>query len=112
MRRTYVALAMPKFEFWADYILNDALHSMGMVAAFNSADANFAGLSSAPDLFIEQVIHKTFIAVHEFGTEAAAVTAVVMLPTSVAADKPKPLLFKADHLGIPPTARFCLRVAS
>jgi len=96
MERTRVALAMPKFEFQGDYTLKEALMSMGMLIPF-SDDADFSGLSPTP-LLIDKVLHKTFIAVDEFGTEAAAVTAIVMLPTSVETEKPpRPRLFKADH---------------
>jgi len=78
-------------------LLNDALKSMGMLAPFNANDADFSGLSSSSDLFIDQVLHKTFIAVDEFGTEAAAVTAIVMRTTSAGRPQPTPILFKADH---------------
>jgi len=99
MERTRVALAIPKFEFWGDYELNDALKSMGIVAPFSPEDADFTGLSTSVDLFISTVIHKTFIAVDESGTEAAAVTAIVMEPTSIGNPDalPLPVLFKADH---------------
>eukprot|EP00927_Polykrikos_kofoidii_P025371 TRINITY_DN22806_c0_g1_i1.p1 TRINITY_DN22806_c0_g1~~TRINITY_DN22806_c0_g1_i1.p1 ORF type:complete len:494 (-),score=65.32 TRINITY_DN22806_c0_g1_i1:256-1527(-) len=97
MQRAYVALAIPKFEFRAGYELNNALKSMGMVAPFSAEDADFTGLSTSTDLFISKVIHKTFIAVDEFGTEAAAVTAIVMEVTSVGDQDPTPVLFKADH---------------
>jgi len=97
MTSTYIALALPKFEFFADYELNDVLKSMGMMVPFED-NADFSGLSSSAALKIDKVIHKTFIAVDEFGTEAAAVTAIVMRVTSAnPPSRPTPLLFKADH---------------
>jgi len=98
MEHTHIALSLPKFEFTADYLLNDALKSMGMLVPFSSGDADFTGVSASTDLFISKVIHKTFIAVDEFGTEAAAVTAIVMgRIESVGTPDPTPMLFKADH---------------
>ncbi len=67
---------MPKFKFDYDRSLGDDLQAMGLEIAF-SGDADFSGMSNIP-LFIDKVIHKTYIGVNEEGTEAAAVTAVVM----------------------------------
>lgn len=72
-----VNLTMPKFEFTADFSLNDALSQLGMPVAFTS-DADFSGMTGNRDLFISNVVHKAFVAVDEAGTEAAAATAVVM----------------------------------
>ena len=54
---------------------------MGMGIAFSDS-ADFSGINPDRDLFINRVIHKTFIEVSEEGTEAAAVTIVEMLGTS------------------------------
>jgi serine protease inhibitor len=67
---------MPKFKFDYDRSLGDDLKAMGLEIAF-SGNADFSGMSDIP-LFIDKVIHKTYIGVNEEGTEAAAVTAVVM----------------------------------
>jgi serpin B len=76
LSRTKGLLRLPqfKFEFQAD--LRPVLEARGMELAFTD-DADFGAMSSSP-LQIEKVIHRTFVEVNEKGTEAAAVTAVVM----------------------------------
>ena len=73
-------LMMPRFKLEYQVLLNDALIALGMEIAFIPLRANLTGI--APLLFIEKVIHKTFLEVNEEGTEAAAVTLVSPPPAS------------------------------
>jgi len=82
INRRQVSLQMPKFEFESEFSLKSALASMGMPIAF-SGDADFSGMTGSKDLFIDEVIHKAFVAVDEAGTEAAAATAVIMKLTAM-----------------------------
>jgi len=82
-----VALTMPKFEFESDFSLRETLVALGMPIAF-SAGADFSGMTGNRDLFIADVIHKAFLSVDEAGTEAAAATAVVMMPTAMPPKEP------------------------
>ncbi|MEC3881469.1 serpin family protein [Parapedobacter sp. 10938] len=88
-------LALPRFKFSYENKLNDELTDMGMGIAFTPA-ADFSGISSAP-LAISEVKHKSFIEVNEEGTEAAAVTSVGMvmtsLPQAYTFDVNRPFLF-------------------
>jgi len=77
-----VSLTMPKFEFDSSFSLRDTLSAMGMPVAF-SMSADFSGMTVDPELFIAEVVHKAFVSVDEAGTEAAAATAVVMVPISM-----------------------------
>jgi serpin B len=72
---------MPKFEFEFERSLAEDLKSMGLEVAFSDTEADFSGISPRY-LYIADVIHKTYIKVNEEGTEAAAVTAIVMETTS------------------------------
>jgi serpin B len=85
-------LTMPKFRFEFGSRLDDALKSMGMGIAFAPNAADFGRITtSRDDLYISRVEHKTFIDVHELGTEAAAATAVgigvTSLPPSITIDR-------------------------
>ena len=59
--------------------------------------ADFSGVA-AQALAISAVYHKTFLAVDEDGTEAAAVTAIDMRATAMlASPPPPPIEFKCDR---------------
>ena len=68
---------------------------MGMPIPF-SRGANFLGLGTSPlgNIFIDKVVHQTFLEFNEEGTEAAAATAVGMAARSM---PPPPKRFIADR---------------
>ncbi|NXJ02702.1 SPB10 protein, partial [Psophia crepitans] len=92
MTETLVDLCLPKFKMEETYDLSDNLTSMGMHSAF-SGHADFSGIAEKGDMQISKVLHKSFVAVDEKGTEAAAATAVIMVTASMT----QVLQFKADH---------------
>ena len=73
-----VQTAIPKFETRYSTEMSAVLSAMGMPEAFdgNKADLSGIGSSSAGNLFINRVLHKTFISVDEKGTRAGAATAI------------------------------------
>jgi len=73
---------LPKFKLEYKIKLNDVLSAMGMSIAFNPDLADFSLINPDQALFIDKVLHKTFVEVNEEGTEAAAVTLVDMRLTS------------------------------
>ena len=73
---------LPKFSFDWHASLKPSLSAMGMGIAFGEG-ADFRGIRSAGDLKITDVVHSSFVRVDEEGTEAAAVTAVIIGVTSV-----------------------------
>ncbi|XP_062426031.1 heterochromatin-associated protein MENT-like [Rhea pennata] len=91
---TTVDLYLPKFTVEEKYDLKETLMSMGMNSAFSS-NADFSGVTGMNNLMISQVVHKSFVAVDEKGTEAAAATAVINTLTSLGPTNV--LEFKADH---------------
>ena len=77
-----VAVSVPKFKVEYTAALDDALRAMGVHTAYDpdaadlSATLDPASLASGQH-FLDTVLHKTYIAVDEKGTEAAAVTAAM-----------------------------------
>jgi serpin B len=78
-----VILSMPKFTFETSLGLKDNLVGMGMQDAFDPDWANFSGMDGTHLLYLGDALHKAFIAVDEKGTEAAAATIVMAVPTSL-----------------------------
>lgn len=89
-----VKLEFPMWRLVIDLRLSQVLIGLGMAKAFqNSAD--LSGMSmGGPPLRLRDVVHKVFIAVDEMGTEAAAVTAVVVQAVSA---RPPPRVFTVDR---------------
>lgn len=73
-----VKTAIPKFQGESSLKLNEILANMGMGDAFDQERANLTGLgtSSRGNIYINRVLHKTFISVSEEGTRAGAATMV------------------------------------
>jgi serpin B len=89
---TDVELFLPKFEIEYEIKLKQVLRLMGMDRPFTDR-ADFSQMVDGGGVQIDDVIHKAFVKVNEEGTEAAAVTVVVIVETSA------PLLpsFRADR---------------
>jgi serine protease inhibitor len=90
-----VNLAMPKYKVEFFTLLNGPLTAMGMGEAFGDR-ANFSRMFETKPGYISRVLQKTYMDVNEEGTEAAAVTAVVMATRAVAM-RPRIIDFTVDR---------------
>ena len=91
-----VHTSIPKFETSYGVEMSDILTNMGMPKAFSeNAEFGSLGTSSAGNICISRVIHKTFISVHEKGTKAGAATLVEMVDGGMPQD------YKEVHLTRP-----------
>ena len=70
-------LKLPKFEFNYSKNLKELLKKIGVILPFKS-EADFSKIRTQNDICISEIIHKTYLKVNEQGTEAAAVTAIIM----------------------------------
>lgn len=90
---TYIRFSIPKFGFYSDFDLNETLQDMGIVDAFSAGVADFSGMDGTDDgvPWIDQVVHKAYITIDEYGTMAAAGTGMVLTLSSypgLRADRP------------------------
>lgn len=96
-------LHLPKLRFEPPTLaLSAALKQLGLRSPFDlpPGSANFNRMAppdAAGPLAISEVLHKTFLALDEDGTEAAAATAVIMAPTAAMQPKPKPIEVRVDR---------------
>ena len=95
-----VTVYLPKLLMRKTYSVKPMLIGMGMRTPFTDF-ADFSKMTTdTPEggVKIGDVIHKTFIDINEEGTEAAAVTGVVMSTLSATGTGPiVPVIFRVDH---------------
>ncbi|KAF8066243.1 Serpine2 [Scenedesmus sp. PABB004] len=93
-----LTLQLPRFKVRAEQLpLGAALRALGVTAAFDPDAANFSRMSPEA-LFITSVVQSSVVLVDERGTEAAAVTSVVMTTTSFVEPSTPPLVFNRPFL--------------
>lgn len=77
-----VNASVPKFKVEYSAALDEALQALGVQTAYDPENADLSAMLDPSGLpgqqhFLDTVLHKTYIAVDEKGTEAAAVTAAM-----------------------------------
>jgi len=86
-----IPFGMPKFKFDYGKRLDTILQQMGMAIAWDPWANGFSNMFADSIGWIDEVRHKAFVQVDESGTEAAAVTVVVMadsIYSSMCANRP------------------------
>lgn len=93
-----VDVKIPSFETEFKITLKDILQEMGIKRAFGvGGSPDFSAMTSAP-IFISDVLHKAKIKVDEEGSEAAAVTDIIMvLGAADPGATPPTYVFHADR---------------
>ena len=89
----YVDLRVPKLRFETDLDLTAALGAAGLDALFDETRAELSGISPEPGLHPGAVLHRTFLSVDEWGTEAAAAT----VSHTVGGLPPEPVVVDVDR---------------
>lgn len=72
------SVALPKFEVTSSHDLNTVLNQLGLGCLLESGVAEFQNLTEKDGCCVSEAIQKAFIKVDEEGTEAAALTAMMM----------------------------------
>ena len=93
-----VHIKMPKFKIKYSETINSMLNKLGIEKAFVPGGADFSKMlqGGTDKFYISKVLHKTYIDVDENGTEAAAVTAMMMEMACIETEPPKIIDFIAD----------------
>ena len=94
LRERGVALKLPRWKQECDFLLNDAVKELGIRRIFG--DGSLSGINDDPRLAVSNIKQKTFVEVTEEGTEAAAVTVIEIVYTSVGPGS-GPMQFHADR---------------
>jgi len=107
-----VKVKFPKFSFNQKNELVSHLQAMGMESAFDSNKADFSGIADGStnfNLFISKISQECFISVDEEGTEAAALTSVILsgsapprenAPVKFYVNKPFIFIISDDYNGL------------
>jgi serpin B len=88
-----VRLKLPRFKIECDFSLAQPIRDLGMKQMFSGGFANI----SDDDLWVSNIIQKTFVEVNEEGTEATAATTIVKVGASDCLKKIEPVRFFADR---------------
>ena len=93
-----VLVSLPKFETRTNYDLKQDLTEMGMPDAFDEELADLSGLANLAllpaNLYVGKATHDAYVKVNEEGTEAAAVTTIVI---GIESETPPIPHFNADR---------------
>lgn len=85
-----VNIGLPKFDYSWNHTLKESLEETSIKSIFDQFNPHFPKMLSDNLLYVDDIIHATNIKVKEEGTEAAAVTVIIMEPKSVVRPTVKP----------------------
>ena len=88
-----VWLKFPRFKIECNFSLAQPIRDLGMRQMFSGGFANI----SNENLWVSNIIQKTFVEVNEEGTEAAAATSIIMIGFAGNPKKIEPVRFFADR---------------
>lgn len=90
-----VALTLPRFRFEKRLNLESGLKALGLSIIF-TPEADFSGITTAKNIFIDKAVHKTLIQVDEKGSGISSISRVDRKPIEEARNE-NPYEFIADR---------------
>ena len=92
-----IIMELPQFQLYTSEDLKSSLEMMGVTEGFNREQADFNGIATLNlgNLYIEDIVQKTYIEVNEHGTRADAAT-VIAAPTETAIEE-EPIYINFDR---------------
>lgn len=93
-----VALALPKFDIHVSLDICEALRRLGAGRIFSQELADFSNIVDSEEPFcVSSILHQARICLDEYGTEAAAATAMGMALGLPEAHPPRPRSFRVNR---------------
>ena len=83
-----IDLHMPKFQIDTKTGLNGYLQRLGVNSIFTPSTTGWQGITDSTEILVSSVLHQSKVNVDESGTEAVAVTAIIVGITAMQMDPP------------------------
>lgn len=85
-----IIMELPQFQLYTSEDLKSSLEIMGVTEGFNPELADFSGIDtlSLDNLYIEDIVQKTYIDVNEHGASAGAATVIAVAAEAVIEEEP------------------------
>ena len=97
MKSRMVNLKLPKFETATSVSMNSVLKGLGMTDAFDKSMADFGAMVNSGNVFISLIKQDSRFKIDEEGTEAAAITSVILDLGTAMPGQQEPVEFHADR---------------
>ncbi|XP_062432592.1 alpha-1-antitrypsin-like [Rhea pennata] len=97
LKNRKIYLYLPKFSISGSYDVKNLFKKMGVTEVF-SDQADLSGMTENTRLKVSKAIHKAKVDVNENGTEAASVTVLEIIPTSLQIPPPPVIKFNRPFL--------------
>ncbi|MGL5435643.1 MAG: serpin family protein [Lachnospiraceae bacterium] len=90
-----IIMELPQFQLYTSEDLKSSLEIIGVTEGFDREQADFNGIATLNlgNLYIEDIVQKTYIDVNEHGTSAGAATVIAVSATAAIEEEPVYITF-------------------